>query len=386
MKALILAGGKAEDFGVLARFTPKLGIRILGKPIIGYSLEPLLKLVSKVVVVVSSEDGLLTERIRELRDVERVQIVRQSGEGISAAVLSAREHFTDDDTVLLAYGDIIAAKELFAEALNTYMSASEPLVMTVTAVSKGFETYGTVYLDTSNERVTRIVEKPSEGPGTSFVAAGVFVARWSLFKRMASSGDVIAFLNRLAKAGQVKAHVWVNSWVDIKYPWDLLEAVRVLLEERSLHATISPRAKISPTAVIEGPVIVEDGAVIDHYAVIKGPVYIGEGAFVGAHTLVREFSSIERKSVVGARSELKRSVLLEGAFVSSNVYLADSVVGERATVGPNTVTLSVFKGELPPRLRSIVDRVVRVRKLGSIIGSGATVAAGTIVRAGSVIK
>ncbi len=387
MKSVILAGSPGKEISLLTRFTPKFGLSLLGKMLVEYSIEPLSKITRDIILVVAQgTQEYYSRHLEKYMDKVNLTIVEQRGSGINNALKTASPYIEDSEDTMVVYGDIISDYSLFEELIDEYTRISASLLATTVPLGTGLETYGNVYLDTATQRISLIEEKPRVHTGkTSFVLGGVFIGKWRTFEEMSRYEDIISYLNNLADKGEIYAHIWTGSWVDINYPWDMLEAVKMLLDKEK-ESRISRSAKISNTAVIEGIVIIEDEAKIDHYAVIKGPVYIGKNAFVGAHTLIREYSSIEADAVVGARSELKRSIIMNGAFVSSNAYLADSIVGEKATIQPNVTTLSVYKGELAPRLKDITYRVRKIKKLGSVIGAGCILKAGEVLPAGSLVE
>lgn len=54
------------------------------------------------------------------------------------------------------------------------------------------------------------------------------------------------------------------------YPWDFLRQMQLALEREVKGQAISPDASVARTAVIDGPCVIEDGAVVDDFSKIKG--------------------------------------------------------------------------------------------------------------------
>jgi glucose-1-phosphate thymidylyltransferase len=142
---------------------------------------------------------------------------------------------------------------------------------------------------------------------------------------------------------------------------------------------ISKEAKVSPTAVLEGPVLIEDGAVIDHYTVIKGPVYIGKRSFIGAHSLVRNYVSLEESSVLGSGVEVKRSYIGPRVTIGSNCLVTDSILGENATFKPFVVTLNYD----PHEAKRLGEFYI---KRGVILGKGSLINGGSVLKPGTIIE
>jgi glucose-1-phosphate thymidylyltransferase len=206
---------------------------------------------------------------------------------------------------------------------------------------------------------------------------GVLGASRSLIlEHVKSSKNLLDLALRLLETGSTKAHVWPEDFVLLNEPRSFLHAIKATMRRYS-STIIKPTARISPTAVIEGPVYIDDGAVIDHYAVIKGPVYVGPGAFVGSHTLIRNSVSIEPGAIVGSGAEVKRSYIGRGASIGSKCYIADSLVGEEAMVRPSCITINYDPLEA---------RRPGFEKMGSIIGERSIVDSGSVLKPRTVIE
>jgi len=143
-------------------------------------------------------------------------------------------------------------------------------------------------------------------------------------------------LDAMCKEGK-PIHVvpYSGTWHAIKYPWDILDGVRFFLDHS--ESCISPTARISTHAVIDGKVIIGDNARVMENAVIRGPVYIGPRTVVGNSTLVREYSHLGADCVVGFATEIKGSYIGDGCWFHMN-YVGDSVVGQHCNFGAGTIT------------------------------------------------
>ena len=128
---------------------------------------------------------------------------------------------------------------------------------------------------------------------------------------------------------------YTGAWTPIKYPWHVLDAVRYFLDRAETR--ISPELRISPHAVIDGKVIIEDGVRILENAVIRGPVYIGRNTVIGNNALVRSYSHLGADCVVGFSTEIKESYVGDGTQFHMS-YAGDSVIGARCSFGAGTIT------------------------------------------------
>lgn len=127
--------------------------------------------------------------------------------------------------------------------------------------------------------------------------------------------------------------------------------------------------EIAPGALIEGPVWIGSDVEIRTGAYIRGGCWIGDGAVVGANT------------------EVKRSILLPGAKAPHLAYVGDSILGSGVNLGAGTV-LSNFRhdgGEvviLGPEGKKIPTGR---RKMGAVLGDGVATGCNTVLHPGVVM-
>ena len=94
--------------------------------------------------------------------------------------------------------------------------------------------------------------------------------------------------------------------------------------------TIDPSARISPTALLVGPVLVGPGVDIRDDAVIVGPASIGADSIVERGALVSR-SVLWNGCTVGANAQIDRSVLATGVTIEPSARLVGAI---RVTVRP----------------------------------------------------
>ena len=165
-----------------------------------------------------------------------------------------------------------------------------------------------------------------------------------------------------------------------EYPWDVLknlsdiiiEIGKCLSDNEYDHISefvwIAKTATVAPTALINGPCIICDGAEIRHCAFIRGSAVIGKGA------------------VVGNSCEIKNSVIYDKAQIPHFNYVGDSVLGFGAHLGAGAITSNVKgdKSNVRVRYEGAVYESGR-KKLGAIIGDHAEIGCNTVLNPGTVI-
>lgn len=202
--------------------------------------------------------------------------------------------------------------------------------------------YGVVKVD-DQDRVVEFCEKPNpeEAKGLDRL-----VGVYRIPKQLAHSLEPFesleygleALLSQLTNQGKLKATLLSKSVASLKYAWDLF-SVRDHLDfgQRPL---IDPSAEISPHAILEGPIVVEAGARIHHFAVVTGPCYIGKNVVVGTHCVIREGSCLEEGVVVERSCDIKNSLIQSGTHIHSQ-YLGDSLLGRECRIGAGFISANV---------------------------------------------
>lgn len=380
LRALVLAGGEGHEMRPLSEGFPKTLLRILGKPLVCYSIEGILSIGVNDIAVVTDKPSEFIKIFSRMEYADKLRIINQKGKEIEGAILSASNLFSVDEQFLLAYGDIIVPERAFSLLLDTYASRASDAVIMITP-QKEISTYGVPRLS-EGDKIEGVVEKPSKIKGIEYAVAGIYLLPGEIFELIEKGGSFSEALNLLARKYKVIGALWSGWWIDVGYPWDVIRAARYLLEEIKV-SRISNKSTISPTAVIEGPVIIEEGAHIDHYSTVKGPAYIGRSAYVGTYTLIRNHTDIEEGCIIGSYSEVNHSVLQPKVTVGRGSFVGYSVIGSNSVIEPETITTTVYGNKIIDEKLDI--RALMLGKLGSAIGNNVKIGLKTIIKAGSKI-
>ncbi|MEM0468505.1 MAG: NDP-sugar synthase [Pyrobaculum sp.] len=354
---LVLAGGKPGAFEKITGHLPKTYIYVYGKRLFQYAADTLAEYFKKIYVVAPvPEEG-------------NYIYIEERGEGIEKALAAADSYIESESHVLLAYGDVYVEAAAYRDVVEAVISMGADGA--VLAVPRKFTLgYGVV----------------RTGPGQTFagfggegqwIFGGVALLPREVIKLVAKL-SIYEALNELARVKKIVVVPWGGVWHDVNHPEDLLQLLEHLAP---VYSKIAKGAKISPTAVLEGPVVVEEGAEVDHYAVLKGPVYIGREVFIGSHAFVRNYTDVEAETVVGSSVEISHSLISRNAHIGRGSYISYSVVGEGAVLEPHVVTKSVLRIRRD-RLEPVEVRGKVFYKLGALIPKGARVAAGSVLEPG----
>jgi glucose-1-phosphate thymidylyltransferase len=391
-RAIILCGGQGKEMEPLSDGLPKPLISLLGQPNVVRVMANLKFAGVEEVIIVIKDGGekivqVASDSAKEL-GLSAEFIDQGSNKEVLGAIGVAEDAVStskNDASFLLAYGDIVSSQDFYRSLIESAADGTGGAVSLV--LQKDVKTYGTVELR-DDATVHHIVEKPAElDPNIGgYVLAGAFVLPSSFFEFASASEDFIEALNRFAETRPLRTSIWNGAWTDLGYPWDVLNGAFRLLDE--LKSTkISTGAKVSPTAILEPPVIIEEGAQVDHHAVLKGPVYIGRNTYIGTGALVHNYSSLEEGVTVGAYSEITSSVLQPYSSIGRGCFVGNTVTGLGAIFEPHVTTLNVLhRGTELARLEPVVKNGKRLIKIGAIIGNNSRIGANSVLYPSAVVK
>lgn len=133
-------------------------------------------------------------------------------------------------------------------------------------------------------------------------------------------------------------------------------------------------------------IIIGEGSVVEPGAYIKGPCVIGKNTEVRQGAYIRGNVIIGDGCVVGHATEIKHSIMLDGAKAGHFAYIGDSILGNEVNLGAGTklANLKITNDQVV----IIVDKAVHetgLRKLGAILGDGVQTGCNTVTAPGTVI-
>ena len=166
-----------------------------------------------------------------------------------------------------------------------------------------------------------------------------------------------------------------------EYPWEALDMLseyisriarrldREIYEEIKRGVWIARSAKISESARLSAPLIIGEGSEVGRLVSLGGAVIVGNGA------------------VIGDFSEVKCSILFDGARVSQNNYISDSILGYKSGFGTGAIVSSLSADR-----RGIVCNFGDVSvccergRFGAVIGDGAEIGCSSVISAGTIVE
>ena len=164
------------------------------------------------------------------------------------------------------------------------------------------------------------------------------------------------------------------------YPWEALPEIHdfilqlgetlspEIFEKRGEDIWIAKTAKVAPTACINGPLIVDEGAEIRHCAYIRGNAIVGKDC------------------VVGNSTELKNVILFNRVQVPHYNYVGDSILGYRSHMGAGSITSNVKSDKSLVTVKTGEETIATgLKKMGAMLGDDVEVGCNSVLNPGTVI-
>lgn len=167
------------------------------------------------------------------------------------------------------------------------------------------------------------------------------------------------------------------------YPWEALKGIADFIreigptldpeiyEKRGEDIWVAKNATLFPSAYLNGPLIIDEGAEIRHCAFIRGSAIVGKG------------------SVVGNSTELKNVIIFNHVQVPHYNYVGDSILGYRSHMGAGSITSNVKSDKTLVVVKDTYDTKEEIetglKKFGAMLGDYVEVGCNSVLNPGTVI-
>lgn len=166
----------------------------------------------------------------------------------------------------------------------------------------------------------------------------------------------------------------------ITYPWealakisDFIKKLGATLDEERFEqwkedVWVTRSAKVAPTALLNGPLIIDEEAEIRHCAFVRGSAIVGKNC------------------VVGNSTELKNVVLFNRVQVPHYNYVGDSILGFKAHMGAGSITSNVKSDKTLVVVKDGKGEIeTGLKKFGAMLGDCVEVGCNSVLNPGTVI-
>lgn len=371
MQAVILAAGESSRFWPFNNVHKSL-FRIMGKPIIFYTVKSLIEGGIRNIVIIQGPKKDVEKELSGYGLEAKIQyVVQRESKGMGDALFQAKDLLAKQFLLVLA--DRVNCGEMVKMLNKTIvLETASALVGSTTDTPSLFG-----MLKTENDKVVDIVEKPQKGKEPSNIKAlGIYLLTTDFFDTYQEANrhqyDFEDTLSLYMKKNDVELILWDKDAPSLKYPWHLLE-MRNYLFNKYLKPHIGKNTKIAQSAEIIGNVSIGDNVSVMEKVVIKGPCYIGDNVFIGNNAILRGGVNVEDDCAIGANMEIKNSLIMQESTTHSG-FIGDSIIDQDCRIAAQFCTGNV-------RLdRGIIKTVVKetgvetgYKSLGAFVGQGSNI-------------
>ena len=422
LSVAILAAGKGTR---MYSDLPKVLHPLAGKPMVQHVIDTASKLGAKQVHLVYGHGGDLLKKTLANQPINWVLQAEQLGTG--HAMQQAAPYFSDDENVLMLYGDVpLIAEETLDRLINAKPEGGIGLLTVKLDDPSGYGRIvrkdGKVVSIVEHKDATAEQHKINEINIGILVASGKDLKRWlaKLDNNNAQGEfyitDIIALahaegnaieavhptrlsevegvnnrlqLSRLERVYQSEqaeslllAGVMLNDPARFDLRGELVHGRDITIDTNVIiegKVVLGDRVFIGSGCVLKDCVIGND-SVISPYSVIEN-AELNVGCTVGPFARLRPGAKLEQDAHVGNFVEIKNSRLGKGSKAGHLSYLGDAEIGDRVNIGAGTITCNYDGAN---KFKTIIGDDVFVGSDTQLVApvsvaNGATIGAGTTV-------
>jgi acetyltransferase-like isoleucine patch superfamily enzyme len=138
--------------------------------------------------------------------------------------------------------------------------------------------------------------------------------------------------------------------------------------------------------LFDSNIYIGEDTVVEPGALIKGPTIIGNNTEVRQGAYIRGNCLIGNRCVVGHTTEVKTSIMLDGAKAGHFAYIGDSILGNDVNLGAGTKLANLKISDVEIKLK-VEGRIYKtgLRKLGAILGDNVQTGCNSVTSPGTLL-
>jgi bifunctional UDP-N-acetylglucosamine pyrophosphorylase/glucosamine-1-phosphate N-acetyltransferase len=360
MQAVILAAGGGTRMRPLTDMMSKPMIPIANKPLLEWTVDILSDICDEIIIVIKQSQRDIIGHFQNFPHCKFAFQDTPKGTGDATACCESliKERFiVVNGDEMISKTDIKKFSKLDGYAIGAF-EVDNP------------EKFGV--LDIQDGLIKNIEEKPQQPKG-NLVNTGLYLLDKKIFDALRRIGisergeiEITDALRILMDQGEEIKPFVLSRWVTISYPWQILDANQLILDEFG--------------SFIGKNVEIRSGAYIEH------PVAIGDNAVLGPNCFIRKYSVIGKGCRVGNAVEIKNSIIMDNTFVSHLSYVGDSIIGRNCNIAAGTIFANLRFDERNVGMSHNGTMVDSGRsKLGGIVGDNVKFGVNCVVMPGKKI-
>ena len=366
-QAVILAAGEGQRLRPFTASKPKVMIPIANKPILRYVIEAVAQNGIRNIIIVAG--------------YKKDQVIDYFGYGDQFGV---EIDYVEQKQQL---GTAHALKQVKGKVKGKFLALSGDNIIEPATISKiiqeepnailvkeqqNISKYGVI--EARDGIVTDIVEKPKEAL-SHMVNTGVYAFTQDVFELIGQDTDLTSVIrNMIAQGYKIKTCEAAGAWLDVVYPWDILE-----LNDLAL-AKISPAVggTIERGVTIRGLVSIGKGTTIRSNSYIVGPAIIGENCEIGPSVCILPSTSLGDNVCILPFTVIDNSVIADGVEIGSSSTVQDSIIDRGCRLKGHFVAQS---GETDIKVEDEYSRV----HIGAMLGEYCSIGDSVVTAPGVII-
>lgn len=171
---------------------------------------------------------------------------------------------------------------------------------------------------------------------------------------------------------------------DCQYVWEALNQLSCYLNEQKLGIIES---EIPEGAFLKNPesIYIGKNTVVEPCTYISGPCWIGENCIIRQGAYIRGNVLTGNRCIIGHDTEIKNTIMLDGAQAAHFAYLGDSILGNEINLGAGTkcANLRLDRNPIFVQLNGEIIMTHR-KKLGAILGDGTQLGCNSVTNPGTI--
>ena len=380
MKAIILAAGEGVRLHPFTINQPKSMVEIANKPILEYVINALSHNgINEIILVIGFKKERIMDYFKDGIDfgVNITYVVQSQQLGTAHAIKQVRPHINDGFLVL--NGDNL----IEPETINDIISDKSNATIILTVMRENPKGYGVVIAKSGE--VTKIVEKP-ETEISKFLNTGIYRFQKEIFNEIeeleiSERGELEitdAVQRMIDKNYRVQTISTTHKWMDVIYPWNLIDVNSEVLNKSIGNKEIGVSANIENNVTIRGIVSIGENTIIRSGTYIIGPVKIGNNCDIAPNTVILPSTTIGNNVTVGSFTEIKNSIIMHGARIGTLCVLSNSIIGENVIIGSHNVYES-------KKTNIIMRDTIHSIDVGAIIGENCIIESSVNINPGTIV-
>ncbi len=387
MDAIILTAGKGTRLHPLTKTVPKPLFPIAGRHLLSHILDSLQKYVSHVIIVVGHKEHQVRQAIEARNYPFNISWVIQKEQLGTGHALSLCKPYIKSNHFLMMYGDIFTSLRTISNILKRGKTLNGLKGIFATKKVEHPSKYGCLLI---KDGILESISEKDPNPPSSFINAGIMVlplATFDILRTISESVrgeiEITEGINQLIKkGGQLSIHFIDDYWIDIGYPWDILNANEIAMKNLETTEKISFPSGVT----IDGPLKIADNVIFRPGTYIRGPVVIDENVIVGPNCFLRPGTYLGKNVYIGNGVEVKNSIILENTTIGHLSYIGDSIIGRGCNFGAGTkvANLKLDKTEIEMTIKG--KRLATGRKkFGVFMGDNVNIGINVSIMPGIII-